>query len=346
MIVKDAKGLARQWVIEEASTLPGFHGAFFHGSVNWLPDDADLPATSDVDLMVVLDQPSPPDKPGKFLYRGIILEVSYLGSDQLRSASQILGQYHLAGSFHTSSIIADPSSQLTALQVAVANAYAKRDWVYRRCEDARARVLRNLEALNEAAPFHDQVTTWLFAIGVVLHILLVAGLRNPTVRNRYVATRALLADYGYQDFYETLLARLGCTRMSRARAEHHLAMLAGAFDAAKGVVATPFFFASDISDLARPIAIDGSRELIARGNQREAVFWMVATYSRCQKVFHHDAPAAVRNRFDPGYRDLLGDLGIASSADLRQRGDQVAASLPRVWEVATAIIAANPRIEP
>ncbi len=345
MIVKDAKDVARRWVEEQASTVPGFWGAFFHGSTNWLSNDAVVSPASDVDVMVALDGAHPPDKLGKFRYRDVLLEVSYLPSDQLRSADQILSQYHLAGSFHTPSVIVDPSGQLTALQMAVAKEYAKRDRVYQRCDDARTRVLRKLQSLNEAEPFHDQVTAWLFATGVVLHILLVAVLRNPTVRNRYVATRELLRDYGQLDIYEPLLEQLGCAQMSRARAEHHLAALAGAFDVAKTVVKTPFFFTADISDIARPIAIDGSRDLIAVGDHREAVFWMVATYSRCQKVLYHDAPKEVQERCGLGYRHLLGDLGIASFADLRRRGDEVAAFLPQVWAVAEAIIAANPDIE-
>ena len=37
---------------------------------------------------------------------------------------------------------------------------------------------------------------------------------------------------------------------------------------AKAVVRTPYRFAADISDSARPVAIDGSRELIERGYHR------------------------------------------------------------------------------
>jgi len=111
------------------------------------------------------------------------------------------------------------------------------------------------------------------------------------------------------------------------------------------VIKTPFFFASDISDLSRPIAIDGSRELIERGDQREAVFWLVATYARCLKVLDHDAPVAVQAQFMPGFRQLLADLGITSFADLQQRGEQVRGFLPQVWAVAEAIMAANPSIK-
>ena len=345
MLVKHAKAIARQWVLEEARTAPDFYGAFYHGSTTWLPDDVRLPATSDLDVMVVLTDPNPPVKPGKFIYQGLMLEVSYLSRDQLQSPELILGNYHLAGSFRKPSIIVDPSGQLTALQVAVSNNYAKREWVYRRCEHARNNILRFIGSLNESAPFHDQVLVWLFATGVTTHVLLVAGLKNPTVRRRYMVARELLADYGHLDFYETLLELLGCADMSRARVEQHLVALIDVFDVAKTVVTTPFFFASDLSDLARPIAIDGSWDLIERGYHREAIFWIVATYSRCQKVLYHDAPVELQERFHPGYRQLLGDLGITSFADLQRRSEQVKAFLPRVWELAETIIAANPAIE-
>lgn len=345
MIVKHAKDVARQWVMEEARTAGGFCGAFYHGSTTWLPDDAVLPATSDVDVVIVHADPNPPTKHGKVIYRDVLLDISYLPDDQLQSPDQILGLSHLAGSFRTATIILDPLGRLTALQAAVSKEYAKRRWVYQRCEHARGKILRNLAEVHEAAPFHDQVVPWLFATGVTTHVLLVAGLKNPTVRRRYVAAHDLLADYGRVEFYTTLLELLGCVHMSRARVEQHLAALTAVFDVAKAVVTTPFPFASDISDSARPIAIDGSRELIKRGYHREAIFWVAATYSRCQKVLAHDGAVEMQERFSPGYRLLLGDLGIASFADLQQRSARVKGLLPRVWEVTEAIIAANPHIE-
>ena len=40
MLVKHAKNIAAQWVMEEASKVPGFYGAYFAGSTNWMPNDA------------------------------------------------------------------------------------------------------------------------------------------------------------------------------------------------------------------------------------------------------------------------------------------------------------------
>lgn len=344
MLVRDAKAIARDWIVAEAAKLPGFGGAYLAGSTTWLPADAALPTGSDVDVMVVLDDPTPPQKLGKFVYRGVLLEVSYLPADRLESPAQVLADYHLAGSLRTPSVVLDPTGRLTALQAAVSRDFAKRQWVVRRCEHARSRIATLLRQLNEAAaPFHDQVTTWLFATGITTHVLLTAGLRNPTVRLRYVAARDLLADYGRLDVYPALLALLGCAALSRPRVEQHLSSLTAVFDVAKTRDKTPFFFASDISDAARPIAIDGSRALIARGDQREAVFWIVATYSRCLKILFHAAPD-LYVRFLPGYRALLGDLGITSLADLQRRGAQVSAFLPRLWAVTGAILTANPGI--
>ncbi len=345
MLVREAKDVARQWVREEAAGLPGFNGAFLAGSINWLPDGAELPATSDVDLMVVLDDlTSPPGKHGKFIHRGAIVDVTYVPSDQFQSAESILGDYHRAGSFRSPTIILDPSGDLTRLQAAVSRAFARREWVRKRCEHARNHALRYVGMLRESDPFHDQVPAWSFAAGITTHVLLTAGLRNPTVRRRYADVRELLTEYGHGDFYETLLELLGCALTSRERVEHHLSALTEAFDAASDVVKTPFSFASDISDGARPIAIAGSRDLIERGLHREAVFWIIVTYSRCQKVFDHDAPE-LRDRFDPGYRELLADLGVASFADLQRRTRLVEERLPQVWRVAQAIMAANPAIE-
>ena len=146
-----------------------------------------------------------------------------------------------------------------------------------------------------------------------------AALRNPTVRTRYLAARETLADLG------------------------HIDAVAEAFDLASAVVRTPVFYATDISLAARPIAIDGGRELIDRGDHREAVFWIVATACRCQMILAADAPAEAA-RFAPAFRGLLADLGVTSVADLQRRRAETVALVPAVWSVAEAIMAANPAI--
>ena len=345
MKVKQARESARRWVIEEFSSVPGFRAAYTAGSTNWLSDDADLATTSDFDVMIVLADLNRAGKRGKFIYRDTLLEASYLSEDQVRSADLVLSDYHLAPSLRTTNIIFDPSGHLTALLAAVRCDYNKRGWVYARCANARNKVLRYLRSVNEESPLYDQVIACLFAAGITTHVLLAAGLRNPTVRSRYMAVRELLADYGHLEFQESLLQLLGCARFSRGQADRHLAVITQLFDAAKEAMTTPFPFASDISDSARPVAIDGSRELIERGYPREAMFWIAITHARCHKVLCRDASEEIKQRFNNLDRDLFSDLGVPSCTEIGQRCSEIERALPRVWEVAETIMAANPGIE-
>ena len=331
--------------MEEASGIPGFYGAFLHGSLLGQAADTLLPETSDVDVMLVTAGSPPQVRLGKFIYRGVLLEASHLASERLQSPEQVLTDYHLAGSFRAPDIIADPTGHLTRLGAAVSRDFARREWVRRRCEDAHNKAARDLRSVHSDRPHPDQVLAWLFGAGKAAHILLVAGLMNPTVRRRYAAVRELLCDYGHLPFYERLLEMNGCARISRAQAERHLAVLADVFDATSPLIRSLFPFASDLSAAARPIAIDGSRDLIEAGDHREAMFWIAVTYSRCMVVLHHDAPTQTRDRFAAAYQHLLDDLGVLSPDALQARVSVAAALLPQVWDVAEAVLTANPAVE-
>lgn len=264
MRVGTARSAAVQWVAEHARPDPWFRGAYFSGSTVGLPDGAELSPFSDVDVVVVTAEPDPPAKPGKFRFRDALLEVSHLSWDELASADEVLSSYHLAGSFRRDTVIDDPTGRLRELRADVSRRFAERPWVRRRCLDAERRIETRLGAFDASAPFHEQVMSWLFPTGVTTHVLLVAALRNPTVRLRYPAAREVLDAYGQAHLYPELLELLGCARLSARRAGRHLDELAHTFDAAAEVARTPFFFSGDITTEARPVAIDGSRHLIER----------------------------------------------------------------------------------
>jgi hypothetical protein len=332
-------------MVEEASTMPGFRGAYTAGSTNWLSDDADLPATSDVDIMVVLAEPNEVGGRHKFLYHGVLLEVSYLRPDQFQSPAQLLSDYHLAPSFRTTKIMFDPWGFLAPHFAEVSRDYAKRYWVRRRGANARDKLLRFLHAVNSEAALHDQVVACLFAAGITTHILLVAGLKNPTVRTRYQAVRELVTGYGHTGFHETLLNLLGATRISREQAARHLATLIDVFDVARTAINSPFPFASDVSDHGRPSAIDGMLELIEQGFHREAMFWVGVTHSRCQKILSSDAPGRLTQSFKNSYHELAGDLGLSTAAAVSRRWAEIQQILPQVCDLAETIAAANPEVE-
>lgn len=343
MRVGEAKAAARRWVETEGCKTPGFAGAFFHGSGVGLDDGAELPIGSDLDIVIVLRAAVPTVKLGKIERDGVVLDVTELPEAELASAERVLGSYVLAGSFRAPSVIADPTGRLSALQAEVARRFAEHVWVVRRCAQARDRIVQHLAGIDPTTSLQDRVTSWLFGTGVMTHVLLVAGLENPTVRTRYAAAKRLLVAYGRPEVQEALLRHLGSAGLTPERAHSHLDRLAAAYDAAASSGTTPFFFSTDISLAARSIAIDGTRNMIDAGLHREAAFWLAATSARCLKILAHDAPDLYQ-RHRPGFDDLLADLGIASSNDLLQRADAVRAALPWLWDTAMAILHENPAV--
>ena len=343
MLVQQAREIARQWVDEVASQEPGFCGAFFIGSINRKPAEAPFPPSSDIDIRIITEAPDPPGL-NLFYYKNVVLEISYMAWDSIQSSEGLLGDYTLAVHFTTPNIISDPFGELSKINAVVSKDYARRKWVYKRCEHARELFNITQQWLNESDSFHEQVFAWLYPTSMFTHIVLVAGLQNPTVRKCFVASKEVLTRYGQLSLYESMLNLLGCVHMSRAQVEYHLKSCTEVFDVAKGFVKTPFFGATYITDYSRPISIDGSRELIESGDHREAVFWLIATQYFCQKALYLDAPKEVQDRYASCFRGLLYDLGISTFADLQQRNQQAKDLLPAVWEVAEAIIAANPEI--
>ncbi len=106
MTIAAARSIARRWVAAHAAGQPGYRGAFTHGSTNWLLPQAALPAGSDLDVLLVLDAP-PPQKLGKLVCEGLLLEISYLTAEEM-VAEQVLGLSYLAGSFALATLLDDP----------------------------------------------------------------------------------------------------------------------------------------------------------------------------------------------------------------------------------------------
>ncbi|MFJ9746569.1 hypothetical protein [Streptomyces chartreusis] len=339
MKIDEARAAARDWVHQVGRGTEGYLGAYLSGSTTALPGDSELPVGTDVDIMLVTRQPPSGLKLGKFLHNDALLEVTYLAHEAIAPVDRALENHHLAHGLDRGLILDDPTGELRRLHQGVAARFAEPDQVRRRCAGLRDKIDNALGTLAAREPWYDQVTNWLFPTGITTHVLLVAGLRNPTVRLRYLRARQLLTELGLADHYPALLRQLGCEELTGLRAAHHVDRLAVTFDATAEVARTPFFFSSDITPAARPISIDASRELVRRGDQREIVFWLVATFARCHKILAADAPA-LHEELTPAFSDLLVDLGIRDSEDLRRRGQSTREYLPELWKVTEDVLAA------
>ncbi len=337
VLVRKARAAARAWVAESAAGVPGFGGAFYTGSTIGLGGDAELPAVSDVDVAVVVAGPAPA-KLGKFRYRDALLEVTYLPWDEVAAAART---YYLASSFASNQVIADPTGRLGRLTEVVSGTFARPVAVRRRCADVLRRVHSGLSTLDTAASWPELVTGLVFPASLATQLLPVAAQHPPTVRLRYLAARNLLAARG-GDLYRAMLDVLGCVDVDRATVQRHLDGLAVTFDRAASVARTRFFFSADITAVGRPVAIDGSQQLIDAGDHREAVFWIVATHARCARILAADGPPAGRAAADRRFRAAVGDLlGLHGTADVLDRRDRACALLPAIRAAAGAIVEAG-----
>jgi hypothetical protein len=338
MLVGEARAAAKEWVSASAARMPGFRGAFFSGSTAALSPDSILPSFSDVDVVVVLASSNGPPKLGKFRYEDALLDVSYLPWNQLAHLDQVAGAYQLAPSFSSNTVIADPTGHLDRLCRAISAGFAHPEAVRRRYEGAITKLESGLAAIDSTAVWHDQVTAWMFPTSITTHVVLVAALRNPTVRLRYLAAREVLYGHDKHALYETLLELLGCVDCDRPSVQGHLDELSDVFDQAVAVAKNPFFFSGDITPDGRPVAIDGSQLLIDDGDHREAVFWLMATYARCQKILNADASPSLRHAGSVSFCSAVRELlGVHDIAELFRRRDALRKLLPVLSDAAASI---------
>ncbi|MEV0586471.1 hypothetical protein [Nonomuraea sp. NPDC050310] len=342
MKVGEARAVAARWVADHRAD--GWVGAYVSGSAAWLPETAELPPASDVDVIVVVDGERP--KLGKFRYDGVLLDVSFA---PMASAEAVLGSPALAPALSRGVLLADSGGRLGRVQAEVAARFGAPEWVLARCAAMEDRIAgpageagvagpageRRRVAVarpDEGVPPAERVLAWAFPVSLPTLVVLTAARANPTVRKRYVASREVLLAHGQGAFHEEVLGWLGCAGLDAARVGEHLDRLASVYDRVPYDVAKPY--GSDLTPEARPVSIDGTRELIEQGLHREAVWWILVTLARCVTFDPHGTEAL---------RDLLGDLGVAAPEAMRDRAAEVAGALPRLRQVRDAVLATPPR---
>lgn len=332
-----AIALAAGWVRDHESNRPGFFGAYVGGSAARLENDAGLPDGSDLDVFVVLSDP-PAQKPGKFAYRGLLLEISYVAQAQVFPAERALSDYHIAHSLQACRTLADPDGRLTELQRTVAQSFARPEWIRCRRDHALSRVRDGLSAPRMDASLPDRTLGWLFPTGISTHAVLVSALQNPTVRLRYLRAREVLTAEGRPDVHEALLRLSGFAEVERSTARALLEKLVPLYDRAAAVGRTPLLYSSDISPQCRAVSIDSLVPLIDRGDHREVMFWILTTYARAMKILSLDDPE--------GYEHHLPDFRAALSAVGRDAEDKIEAArrgmldfLPALTRITDEIIA-------
>lgn len=344
VIVSEAHAIAREWVWANRERIPGYIGAYLAGSVSWLADNDPISPNSDIDIMIVVEDDTIAPKPGKFIYHNVLLEASIVPFSLIADPGPAAGRYHIATSIARQKVLDDPFEMLGPRFAIIAAEFPRRHRVIARMDAVQSGIVTGLGNIPADTPFHQQVMMWLFPTGVTTHLLLVAGLRNPTVRRRYVEARHLLESYGESAQFDALLALIGCEHITRRDADRYLAALEPVFATAATVESSTSRWTSDISSAARRISIDGTQELIGLGYYRESMFWIVATFTRCLDVLAKAGEERISPQADLAFRSLMTDLGIESLDDITTSSSEVIAALPAIRATADRILDRNPEV--
>ena len=308
----DAIAIASQWINE--TDLP-IRSAFIGGSIAYAePTNAYDPA-SDVDCYLVIDGDPPEGKIGKITVNGVLLDVSWLPWSQLEAAES---HAVFASLLHFGRIVRDEDGDLSRLQAGVNSRFATADAVATRLADMRQRIRNGLGSDSSHLAEPEQVMNWLFPATLATHIPLIAACAPLTVRKRFIAAKKVMAEADY----ESLLALYGFDGISGEQAQGWLDDTAKLFDSAAPLAETSSrFWAGDIKSDARPIAIGGSQQLIDTGLHRDALYWIIASQTRCLTVMNDRDVDTVD--FLPAFREMTTTLAIATGAQRSARSENI-----------------------
>lgn len=336
MLIKQARAAAVGWVRAGGGT-----AAFLTGSALGRSEDDELSPDSDLDVIVVTDDPAKlaESKIGKLGHEGARLDVSYLSVAAIEDPDAVARTHYLAPSFATPGGILVDDGRLRTLAAHIAPHFAEPAMVRARCADVTTRMESGLARVGSSDSWAEQVQGWIFPTSLPTQVLLVAALRPPTVRLRYLRVRELLHPRGRPGLYEELLDLLGCRDVGPDTVHDHLGVLDDAFAAAAGCPATAFPFASDIAEPMREATVGATRRLVAAGDHREAVFWLVVTLVRCQLILDRAGESAVRDTFAAHLKSATQALlGVGTPADLDRRADRLMAWSNNLHAEANALV--------
>lgn len=335
MKVREVIAVARRWVDESGSAFPGFHGAYLAGSINEMGKDEPFPSFKDVDVYVVVEDPSRIAVPQeKFLHEGVLLESLCKSLDEHRSPEAILSSEY-AGSVASCEILSDPTGLLSTLRRAVAAEYDRPRWIEARCE-GKKKLLSTVLGQVEIAP--EPVFFLGFTVLFLGGLVALASLRTPTARRCLALSRALLEGHGRPELHEELLALQGSAHMDREEVVGHLQDCVQAFDKAVEVLRTPFYTSWNLDAGTRGYLVEGAYEMIDGGEHREAMFWISMMHSIANTAIQNDAPEGERGRYQAGMERLRAALGIPSAAEWRARIDFARSVSERVTRFADEVV--------
>jgi hypothetical protein len=340
----EARKLAESWVAEEVARAPGETlGVFTHGSVNWMADSDTFPVSSDLDLAVVVAEIDPArHHPSKRSYGDIVIEAFYLPLARLSSGEAVLADWVLGPNLAAGRVLFDREDRLAKLQRMVRPELARRKWVRQRCRSLRELALSivTMFEASDSLVYLNAVAN--LALRSMAQMVLLAVLRNPTVKKALVKARDVLTAYHIAGEHQELLRLLRFTDLNdetilRVTSHARRALL----DACQ-YLRTVFPGDNCVTLHGLPALDSDVPTYVAQGAAREIFLWVETVYTHALIALHNDAPAAVTAAAMRLYVDDMAVIRSSTVAEARERMLACRPGLDRMLGVCDDLIDRNP----
>jgi hypothetical protein len=351
--VFEAKRLTGEWLGASLDALPGIIGAHFVGSITGLADEDTFPLYNDVDLHLIFEAGSTAlESHGPFpnilevAYKGLMLEGGYKPAGEYESPEAVLANPEIAHHLTMNSVLYDPEGRLQRLQKVVRRDYPRRQWVMARVEHER-RGLQSWQAIRAYARAGgsgglDEFSLLGYHLTYLTALVCVATLRSPT--SALYRLGEMLAEKGRPELYDEAVEILGVNRVAPEQFEPLLQEGGEAFDLAVQVRRSPDPFQHKLSAHQRPYFVEKCRSLMAAGHWEHAVGWLLNYYAAASRVILADGPEAVKPFYARRRDELAEMVGFGTAEAAEERTERMVRLDERFFELAEALIAANPRV--
>ena len=337
--------LARRYVEERFLGQPGFHGAHLVGSIIHADGDAPFPTYRDVDVAIVLDTDEH-QRIEEVVREGYILECILSASSRYRSAEDILTTPGLACNLQKNSVIVDPYGELGRLHQAVAEGFAKRQWVGRRAGSGVKSAMASIALMQRARNPVEAVHGLCEFVMYCSECITVAHLEAPTHRRSLANLSVTLGGTAEERaLHEEILAAFGTAQLSEAQVRGFLQQCTEAFDRAIAVKRTPVPFDWKLDPCIRDYLEKGTLEVIDEGLHRESIFWIALFFAISTIAIQQDGAPEEKALYAGRFKAFLDALGIGSPAAVEQRIAQCLALHAKVAAYVEHFVATSPLLE-
>jgi len=298
-LVKEIKGIAREWLAEHVASFPGARGAYLAGSLSYLDDDEEFPFFSDIDIRVVLEkeQASLCDH-DKIIYNGYLVEWSVKNLSDFSPIETLLSDSYAAQELVSTDILFDTNDWLSKLQKEVQVKFYLPYFIKKRCHE---NILKVKHAIKNPR---------YYAVLPLAGLILAANVQFLTIRTLLEKTYNVLKQQNRLDLQERLLEVLGSGKFSEKEVREDLDNLMETFDYASTLAKdTDLIGGYNLKEYVRPYIYYGTLDMVERGRHREAVWWILENFNTAARAILQSQPDRP-SQFLAQHMDFLNRLGL------------------------------------